>query len=150
MRIACGVLVVVLWLFGGPAAHAQESHKPLVYNHLTNAGAGMDQLVHATYDDAFTIVDFSDRDGIYLPPHVLYGPQPSVPAAEVGAQLAGTVVVFFIITPDGLVAQPVVVNSSEPQLNPGILKAINGWIFTPARLNGRPVAVTAGQQFTLP
>jgi outer membrane biosynthesis protein TonB len=60
------------------------------------------------------------------------------------------VVVFFIIKPDGLVTQPVVVSSSEPQLNPGILATLSHWIFTPARVNGRPVAVTAGQEFTLP
>jgi len=150
MRIASGVLIGVLLLFGGSAARAQDLHKPLVYNHLTDAGADMDRLVHATYDNAFTIVDFSDRNSIYVPPHVLYGPQPTVPPAEAGAQLAGTVVVFFIITPDGLVTQPVVVNSSEPRLNPGILVTLSRWIFTPARVNGRPVAVTAGREFTLP
>jgi hypothetical protein len=150
MRIASGILVGILLLIGGSAAHAQDSHKPIVYNHLTEAGAGMDHLVHATYDDAFTIVDFSDRDSTYVPPHVLYGPQPTVPPAEAGAQLAGTVVVFFIIKPDGLVTQPVVVSSSDPRLNPGILATLNGWIFTSARVNGRPVAVTAGQEFTLP
>ena len=150
MRIASGFLVGVLIFFGGSIARAQDSHKPVVYNHLTEAGASMDHLVHETYDDAFTIVDLSDGDSTYAPPHALYGPQPTAPPAEAGAQLAGTVVVFFIIKPDGLVTQPVVVSSSEPRLNPGVLATLSRWIFTPARMNGRPVAVTAGQEFTLP
>jgi len=150
MRIAGGVLVGIVLLIGGPAARAQDAPKPIVYNHLTDASAGMDPLVHETYDDTFRIVDFSDRDGIYVPPHVLYGPKPSAPAAEAGVQLAGTVVVFFIITADGRVTQPVVAASSEPRLDPGVLATLPRWIFTPARLNGRPVAVTAGQEFSLP
>lgn len=68
MRIVGGVLVAVVLLVGASAARAQDTPKPVVYNHLTNASAGMDPLVHATYDDAFTIVDFADRDGIYVPP----------------------------------------------------------------------------------
>ena len=149
MRIVSGMLVGILVLGGGLAARAQDAPKPVVYNHLTEASAGMDALVHQTYDDTFRIVDFSDRDGIYVPPHILYGPKPPAPAAA-GGPLAGTVVVFFIITADGRVTQPVVAASSEPRLDPGVLATLARWLFTPARLNGRPVAVTAGQEFSLP
>jgi TonB family protein len=110
----------------------------------------MDQLVHETYDAAFKVVDVSDSDGIYVPPHLLYGPKPTVPATEPDGPLAGTVVVFFLITSDGQVKEPVIITSSEPRLNAEVLATLRRWIFTPARMNGRPVPVTAGQEFTLP
>lgn len=150
MPIASGMLVGVLLLFAAAAASAQDSRKPVVYNHVTEEGAGMDQLVHETYDAAFKVVDVSDSDGIYVPPHLLYGPKPTVPSTEADGPLAGTVVVFFLITPDGQVKEPVIITSSEPRLNAEVLATLRRWIFTPARINGRPVPVTGGQQFTVP
>jgi TonB family protein len=143
--IAAGALVV---LTTPRAVSAQTPpEKPVVFNHITQAGAAFDRLVHQTYDAEFKVVDFTDLDGVYIPPQPVVGPKPAPPVDEKGAPIEGKVVVFFIVTTEGRVAQPVIINSSDPRLNPGVLEAVAGWTFEPARVNGRQASTTAGEEF---
>jgi TonB family protein len=121
--------------------------KPVVYNHITQAGAALDRLVHQAYDAEFKVVDFTDRDGVYIPPQLAVGLRPAAPLDGNGAPIGGRVVVFFIVTTEGRVAKPVIIDSSDPRLNPGVLDALAGWAFEPARVNGRQTSTTAGEEF---
>lgn len=146
--IAAGTLAVVTTprvVFGQTSLE-----KPVVFNHITQAGARFDRLVHQTYDTEFKVVDFSDLDGVYVPPQLVFGPRPAAPVDEKGAPIEGTVVVFFIVTTEGGVAKPVIINSSDPRLNPGVLETLAGWEFEPARVNGRQASTTAGEEFDFP
>jgi len=146
--IAGGALAV---LTTPPAVSAQTPpEKPVVFNHITEAGAAFDRLVHQTYDAEFKVVDFRDLDGVYIPPKLVVGPKPAAPLDEKGAPIEGKVVVFFIVTTEGRVAQPVIINSSDQRLNPGVLEVVAGWAFEPARVNGRQASTTAGEEFDFP
>ncbi len=132
------------------AAHAQTlPNKPLVYNHITRAGAALDQLIHQTFDAEFEVVDFSDLDGAYVPPELKSGAPPSAPLDEKGVPVEGKVVVFYIITTEGRAVKPVVIRSTDPRLNPGVIEVMAGWTFEPARVKGQIASTTAAQEFEL-
>jgi TonB family protein len=67
---------------------------------------------------------------------------------EWGQQVAGYVLVAYVVSAGGLVADPVVLKSSEPRLERAALDAMGGWRFKPGRLKGRAVATTAAQEFS--
>ena len=145
--IAAGTLAVVTT---PRAVLAQTSlEKPVAFNHITQAGAALDRLVHQTYDTDFKVVDFSDLDGVYVPPQLVFGPSPTAPVDEKGVPIEGKVVVFFIVTMEGRVEKPVIINSSDPRLNRRVLETLAVWTFEPARVNGRQAPTTAGEEFDL-
>ena len=53
-----------------------------------------------------------------------------------------------MITAEGSVIEPSVLTSSDKQLSATALKAMATWRFEPATLNGVPISVIAGQEFT--
>ena len=147
--ISAFIVVAALAVLATPRAISAQTppEKPVVFNHVTQAGAAFDSLVHQTYDAEFKVVDFSDLDGVYISPRLVFGPKLEAPVDEKGAPIEGKVVVFFIITTEGRVTKPVIINSSDPRLNPGVLQGLAGWGFEPARVNGRQAITTAGQEF---
>lgn len=64
--------------------------------------------------------------------------RPVYPAVS-GRQLAGTVMVDFLITTYGDVRNAYVVGSSDPSLSVAALDAVNQWKFQPAIKNGKPI-----------
>ena len=143
---ACAVAV---WMVHGAAGAQVPADKPVVYNHITYAGAAMDQLVHQTYDAEFSIIDFSDADGAYAPPHLKTGSLPRVPFDERGAPVEGQVVVFYIVTSEGRAIKPVVVRSTDERLNQRVIEAMTDWAFDPAQVRGKFASTTAAQEFDL-
>lgn len=132
------------------AAHAGLSpDKPVVYNHITSAGAPLDQLIHQTFDAEFKVVDFSDLDGAYVPPQPKGASMPSPPLDEKGIPIEGQVIVFYIVTTEGRVMNPVVIRSSDPRLNARVVEAMVDWTFEPARVKGQVASTTAAQEFEL-
>jgi len=59
--------------------------------------------------------------------------EPSFPASLVRTLRTGQVKVMFTVLPDGSVAEPSVVGSSNPRLNPAALAAVTQWRFAPVR-----------------
>jgi hypothetical protein len=137
---------------GAPRSAAAQTggEKPVIYNHVLEPGEPLDQLVHQTYDATFQVVDFTDRDLIYTPPHLMTGAPPGAPVDASGKAIEGKVDAFFIITPVGQVANPVVISSSDPQLSAAVLEALAHRVYAPARIDGRNVATTAGEEFVFP
>ncbi|HTU00497.1 MAG TPA: energy transducer TonB [Candidatus Sulfotelmatobacter sp.] len=151
MRKRLAVLLMLLLIGAGlapsPIADAGPGGKPEVYNHVTAAGAALDRLVHQTYDSKWQVIDISDRDGTYTPPRLQVGPPPRPVLDAKGAAIQGKVMAFFIIAQDGHVQDPVIVQASDPRLGPAVFTTVVGWVFEPARFNGRIVAVTGGEEF---
>ena len=73
--------------------------------------------------------------------------RPQYTRAAMKAKLQGQVDLDFVVVRDGTVSEARVVRSLSPELDEQALKAIREWSFTPAQLNGRPVAVRCGAQF---
>jgi TonB family protein len=60
-------------------------------------------------------------------------PEPRFPPTLLRTLRSGQVQVRFTVLPDGSVAEPVVVTSSNPKLNPPALEAVAQWRFAPVR-----------------
>lgn len=123
--------------------------KPVVYNHITRAGASMDQLVHETFDADFKIIDFSDLEGDYVAPKLKTGSLPRAPFDEKGAPVEGKVVVFYIVTSEGRTVRPVIIRSTDARLNQRVIEAMADWAFDPAQVKGQAASTTAAQEFDL-
>jgi outer membrane biosynthesis protein TonB len=78
------------------------------------------------------------------------GTPPSAPVDASGKAIEGNVDAFFIITAEGQVKNPVVISSSDPQLSAAVMEALAHRVYAPARIDGRNVAATAGEEFVFP
>lgn len=66
------------------------------------------------------------------PPLVLvHQVEPEFPVAILRRQKKGSVMVRFVVQPDGSVTQPEVVKSTNPYLNPHAIQAVTQWKFQP-------------------
>jgi eukaryotic-like serine/threonine-protein kinase len=104
----------------GPAAAATPSPLP-----VTNVG----DLVALTPD--------------VIPPKRLSGPSPDMPRSVPRVKSA-TVLVRFLVTEEGKVEDPTIVESAGPALDKACLDAVRKWRYSPALKNDVPVRV--GQQ----
>ncbi len=149
--LAVGLVVGAGGLGAPGAAAAQPApEKPVIYNWSLEPGAVLDEIMHQTYDAAFQVVDFTDRDHIYVPPHLTAETAPIAPVDASGRLIEGKVVVFFIITAAGRVAHPVILRSSDPRLSAAVLKALAHRVYEPAWIDGRNVAMATGEEVGLP
>ena len=133
----------------GAASAQTPPEKPVVYNHITEAGAALDQLVHQTYEAEFKVVDFRDQDGVYVAPQLKYGFPPKAPFDSKKVPIEGRVVAVFIVTAEGRVAKPVILQSTDRRLNSAVFAALDQWEFVPARIDGRNVSTTGGEEFDI-
>ncbi len=128
-----------------PSAGAQD--KPLVYNDMEgDGGVAIDRLIKDAYQARYTIVDTTAAAG-YTEPVPVAGEMPKSPATESGQLLGGYVLVVYLVSDQGLVAEPVVLRSSDPRLSDAALRAMAQWRFKPGKLKGVPIATTAAQEF---
>lgn len=70
--------------------------------------------------------------------------QPAYPEAAKKAKLEGTVMVEFVVEPDGHVTRAVVKESTDKQFEEPALAAVAQWSFSPALEEGRPIASAMG------
>jgi hypothetical protein len=132
---------------GGTAAEAAEPDHPTVYNNLDgDRDLALDRVIKEAYGRRYTITDTSGGQG-FVGPAATRGDLPTTATDGHGGALAGYVVVIYLITADGRVAEPVVVRSNDQRLSQVALNAMAQWHFQPATLGGTPVASTAAQEF---
>jgi TonB family protein len=128
------------------SAKQPRRQQQLVYNHTTVEGAHLDALVHKFYQTNFKIVDINGKG--YVPAKVSEGTTlPDKSTADNGQGLAGSVLVVYLITDQGRVIYPIIVESTDERLNPTALKAMEAWRFRPATLTGKVVWSAAAQEF---
>lgn len=133
------------------AARAQQADvvgtKPIIYNHVTEDGAQYDQAIRDIYKGKFIIVDVRDSPS-YTDAHVRAGGLPKTACTDAGEVLSGYIAVAYIVSVEGLATEPEVLKATDPRLMPFAFKAMKEWRFESARLNGKPIATTAIQEFT--
>ena len=134
--------------FFSAAIFAQEPAKPILYNYLEgDGGVELDRAIKDAYGPNYTIINTTRSDG-YVEPAPVSGEMPSSPKNEIGQRMAGYVLVSYLVTAEGLVADPRVLKTTNDALSRVCLEAMLGWRFTPGKLKGAPVATTAAQEFT--
>jgi protein TonB len=93
--------------------------------YVKGAGAG---------DSVLSMADLDQR------PRPLYQPSPMYPPELQKQKIGGTVVIVFVVEPDGRVGKTKVKSSPNPILERQALAAIKKWKFEPGRRGGKPVA----------
>ena len=136
-------VLVALWM-GAAAAMAAE--KPTVYNHIIGESSALDAHVRAALSPKFKIVDVRKSEG-YVPAKVTAGRLPRIARTDAGEVLGGSVLLAYVVTVEGRVAEPVVLKSSDKRLNRFVTGAVDEWRFAPATLEGKAIASTAAQEF---
>lgn len=126
------------------AVHAAD--KPVVYNKADGGDTPLDRAIKKFYADKFTIEDATIASG-YASPKPTAGGLPQIALNDAGEPLAGYVLIAYIVTEDGLASDPVVLNSSNEELNHTALDAMKEWRFVPGSIKGKPVRTTAAQEF---
>ena len=115
-----------------------------VFNRITPETLELDAAAKKAYDCRYI---FADVFGGLERARPTAGGFPKGPVAPDGKPIAGKVVITYIITVDGVAKDPVVIESTDPQLTAVALAAMQEWRFQPASFNGRPVASLAAQEF---
>jgi TonB family protein len=84
-------------------------------------------------------------------PTIIKSPQPGYTKAARNAKIAGTVVLWLVVSSKGLPEQIRVQKSLDPGLDQNAVNAVRKWKFRPAMKDGVPVAVTINVEvnFTL-
>jgi len=128
------------------SAKQPRRQQQIVYNHTTAEGAHVDALVHKFYQTNFKIVDINGKG--FVPAKVSEGTTlPDKSTADNGQELAGSVLVVYLITDQGRVIYPIMVESTDERLNPTTLRTMEAWRFRPATLTGKAVWSAAAQEF---
>lgn len=148
------IITIAVMAAAIPELHARQraeqlvaDRKPTVYNYV---GKGYDRSVGAEaksrYRDRFNVVDFNDERGYVRSKNT----KQVIPRAliEGGRTVKGFVRVVFIVNENGRVIQPFVLRSTNQKLNDMVIDVIKQWSGRPALLNGTPIAILLGQDFT--
>jgi len=137
-------VILFLALAIGTAVYAAD--KPVVYNKADGGDTPLDRAIKKVYADKFTIEDATVASG-YASPKPTAGGLPRTALDGAGEPLAGYVLIAYIVTDEGLASDPVILNSSNEQLNRTALDAMKEWRFVPGSIKGKPVRTTAAQEF---
>ena len=115
-----------------------------VFNRITPESMNIDVAAKTAYGCRYI---FADVFGGLERARPIAGGLPDTPIGSDGKLKTGKVVIAYIITREGLAADPVVIEGSDPQLTSIALTAMQAWRFQPALFNGRVVASLAAQEF---
>ena len=75
------------------------------------------------------------------PPGLIYGPDPAYPATARRAGFQATVVVWLVVSPEGLPEHVKIQQGAGMGLDEAALDTVQTWRFRPSTLNGEPVPV---------
>jgi TonB family protein len=81
------------------------------------------------------------QKGVFVEPAKIAGPPPKYPEAAREDKVMGIVVLDALIDATGAVADVVVEDSPDNRLSESAMAAVRSWTFSPATLDGAPVAV---------
>ena len=132
---------------GAPISGKESTESILartVFNRITPESMEIDAAAKKAYGCRYI---FADVFGGLEKAKPIAGGLPKAPNGSDGQSMSGKVSIAYIITVDGLAADPIVIESTDPQLTEVALKAMQSWRFQPASFNGRTVATLAAQDF---
>jgi hypothetical protein len=115
-----------------------------VFNRISPESVDIDAAAKKAYGCRYV---FADVFGGLEKAQPIAGGLPEAPSGPDGLLLSGKVLIAYIISVDGLAADPVVIESTDPRLTDVALRAMQSWRFKPASFNGRVVATLAAQDF---
>ncbi len=126
------------------ASHAAE--KPILYNHVREEVTELDRDITKAYQSNFKVIDIRSS-AEHQAPKLTTGKTPRVARSSEGKEIGGSVLMAFVITAEGRVAEPVVFRFTDKRLVEIAAAAMADWRFTPGTLNGKAVATAALQEF---
>jgi TonB family protein len=85
--------------------------------------------------------DDSDTPGCTSAPRKIYAPGPKYPKKERRAHHQGTVVLWLVISPEGLPRDIKVSRTLSPEFDNAAIDPVKKWRFSPATRDGEPVAI---------
>ena len=143
-------LIFILLLIAPGLAGAQEpavQGKTMVYNEVTKESSAFDRAVINAYAGKFRFVDIRASEGFtqgHLKgrPPVFQDPRPMREETK-----PGKVVVAFLVTPDGRVIEPRIVQSTDQRVASYMLALITPRRYVPARLRGAAVFSLWAEEF---
>jgi len=153
--LACVLLVLPILGFAcdkEPAAHhpseSIESMKArTVFNRITKQSREIDAALMAGYGCKYIFANVADTPALTRPSPT-QGSLLSKLLDENGNRIVGRVMIGYIVSIDGLVVDPIVIESTDPRLTEAALKSMKAWRFAPAAFNGKSVATLAAQEFS--
>jgi hypothetical protein len=92
-------------------------------------------------------MEYAQMRGSADPPGMLEAPFPSKKVSPLWPQglpakfHAQSIVLYAVVSREGRLLNMRIMQTPSRSLNGALLKALHGWVFLPARINGRPVAV---------
>ena len=143
-------LTLILLVIARGLAEAQkpaDQSKTLVYNEITEESSGLDRAAKNAYAGKFRFVDIRPSEGFtqgHLKgrPPVYQDPRPMREETK-----PGKVVVAFLVTPDGRVIEPRIVQSTDRRVTSYMLALINPRRYVPARFRGAAVFSLWAEEF---
>ena len=127
---------------------AVSSQKPTAYNFVDVPLAPTDRLINEHFEQLYSVVniDITNKSSNQPATGVTHpkGPGgfgPLVPIFIDSRCVGGNVLVRFVIKADGTVTSVSVLKSTEPLLNEFALKHVGGFVFQPAELDSKPIAL---------
>jgi hypothetical protein len=120
-----------------------------VYNHVSpeSVQRGQDEALKALYASQYKFIDIETSER-FVAGKAVAGYLPSAAFAQDGTPLTGEATIAYIVTPDGHAAEPRFVKITDERLRDTVLAAIGTWRLEPGRLDGKPVATLAAQNFS--
>jgi TonB family protein len=143
MKLRIPLLLGLLTL--AASARAQQStataSKPTLYNPVEKGGSRWDPVVRRAYAVHFKVIDRPGTQFTLPTPKSRALPRPIYASGQL---ITGDCLLAFVVTADGHAVDPIILESSDRRLNSSVLAVIRDWRFTPARLDGSPVAIIFG------
>lgn len=149
MNVLRSILALTLLCIAiAPAASGKTTHdKPVVYNLVTkHSDSSAETAAKEKYSGRFQIIDLTDTKS-FSDPKCIHCQLPRRPRDGSGKVVEGKILVTWVVSAGGHVLDPIVLESSDQRLNEVTLDEIKSFRFSPARLNGTPVAALMGHRF---
>jgi hypothetical protein len=123
-----------------PAQKPADNSQLLIYNDITSGLSALDRDARKAYTGRFRVVEVTERDG-FTPGRIKGVAVPfRDPRSMREAAVPGKIVYLFVVTADGRVIEPRILQSTDRRVSDYVLKSILVRRFVPARFRGVPVA----------
>jgi hypothetical protein len=140
---------LLVLLIAVTSASGLADQKPTVVNLMSTPMTEGDRLLNEHFGTSYSVVNISvtDQSHSYKVPSYVKALGPTAPAFVANRCVSGQVTVGYVITLEGKVASLYVMKSTNPLLNDVARQRMDGVLFHPTELDGRPVASLATTTF---
>lgn len=146
------ILALALLLLLPGLAQAQQSPARkkealvIVYDNVTDGSTATDRAAEKAYVDTLRIIEITEKEG-FKPARLKGEPRAfKDPRSMRDWAVRGKITLLFVVTADGRVIEPRVLQSTDQRVSDLALKNIIYERFIPARLRGLPVSSLYGEE----